>query len=353
MAESSAASHAGTPLTQRLAETPPWSPLRLAIALAIALYMLFFAIEARFGRLPIVFGNGTSARDIAAQVDFRLTVVMVLIVAYLPAAYVVGVRGARRAVEELRPFLNAGGDAAPLVAVAGRFDPARLRRAGLIGVALTFLIPLWTDRTLSAWAVWNLAVEPVFQRPLLILVGWFAGRFLYSVGAESRRLSAIGRDQLRVDLLDLRSFAPLTRQGLRHALLVVGLISILTLYLYDSDKPGLFPVVLVANGVALVAAATALLLPLRGARQAIVAAKRRELDWCEEALRRARGALESGPPTPGAVGDLVAWRGVVEAVPEWPLDALTLRRFVLYLGLPLGSWLGGALVERIVDIVLQ
>ena len=92
------------------------------------------------------------------------------------------------------------------------------------------------------------------------------------------------------------------------------MISILALYLYDSDKRGLFTVVLIANGVALAAAVTALLLPLRGARQAIVAAKRRELDWCEAALRSARTALESGPLARGAVGDLVAWRGVIEAV---------------------------------------
>jgi hypothetical protein len=172
------------------------------------------------------------------------------------------------------------------------------------------------------------------------------------VWSESRRLSAIGRDHVRVDLLDLRCFAPLTRQGLRYALLVVGLVSILALYLYDSDKRGLFTVVLSASGVALAAAAIALTLPLRGAREAIVAAKRRELDWCDAELRRARGALESGPPAPGALADLAAWRAVIADVQEWPLDAPTLRRFVLYLALPLGSWLGGAVVEKIVDFLL-
>jgi hypothetical protein len=278
---------------------------------------------------------------------------MVLILAYLPAAYAVGVRGARRAVADLRPFLNPGHEASQLAASAGCFDPVAMRRAGFVGIGFCLLIPLWIDRSLGGWAIWNLPPEPIFQRVLLPAVGWFAGRFLYSVWAESRRLSAIGRDHLRVDLLDLRCFEPLTRQGLRYALLVVGVISILALYLYDSDKRGLFTLVLFANGVVLAAAVTALLLPLRGARQAIVVAKRRELDWCEAALRRARAELESGPLAPGAVGDLVAWRGVVESVPEWPLDALTLRRFLLYLALPLGSWLGGALVERIVDFVLQ
>jgi hypothetical protein len=352
MTEGSAALHAGPPLTQRLAETPPWSPLRLALAIAALLFALFFAIEAIFDRFPIVLGDGTTEWDVESQVNFRITIVMILIVSYLPAAFAMGVRGARRSVEELRPFLRAGDYASRLAASVGHFDPVTLRRAGFIGVAYSLLIPFWIDRSLDAWALWNYTTEPIFQRLLLPAVGWFAGRFIYSVWAESRRLSAIGRDFVRVDLLDLRSFAPLTRQGLRYALLVVGLISILALYLYDSDKRGLFTVVLLANGVALAAAATSLLLPLRGARQAIVAAKRHELDWCDAELRHARAALESGPPSPGAVGDLVSWRGVVQAVQEWPLDAPTLRRFVLYLALPLGSWLGGAVVERIVDLVL-
>lgn len=353
MAEGSAALHTpGPPLTQRLAETPPWSPLRLALAIAAALLALFLGIEAAFGRFAILLGEGRSEWDLEAQVNFRIAIVMILLAAYLPAAYAAGVRGARRTVRELRPFLRAGDDAVQLAASAGRFDRNRLRRAGLIGIAFSVVIPFWTDRELAAWAIWKFAPEPIVQRFLLPVVGWFAGRFFYSVWAEARRLSAIGRDHVRVDLLDLRSFAPLTSQGLRYALLVVGVISILAIYLYDSDKPGLISIVLTASAVALAAAATALLLPVRGARQAIVAAKRHELDWCDAELRRARAALESGPAAPGAVSDLVAWRSTVQAVQEWPLDAPTLRRFVLYLAIPLGSWLGGAIVERIVDLVL-
>ncbi|RIK94533.1 MAG: hypothetical protein DCC71_23590, partial [Proteobacteria bacterium] len=53
------------------------------------------------------------------------------------------------------------------------------------------------------------------------------------------------------------------------------------------------------------------------------------------------------------LADLVAWRGLVAAVHEWPLDAPALSRFLLYLAIPVGSWLGGALVERVVDGVLR
>ena len=43
---------------------------------------------------------------------------------------------------------------------------------------------------------------------------------------------------------------------------------------------------------------------------------------------------------------LLAWEARVERVSVWPFDAPTLVRFALFLLIPLGSWLGGALVER-------
>jgi hypothetical protein len=343
------------PLMQRLAATPPWSPIRLALATAIALLALFLTAEAIFGRFAIVLGGDTDPSAVETQINFRLTIVMILLVAYLPAAYAIGARGAQRTVEELLPALRAGGAAAPLAAAAGRFDPVRLRRAGWIGIGYGMLIPVLTDRSLDVWLLWQLSIEPLFQRALLLAIGWFVGRFLYSVWVESRRLSQIGREHLQVDLLDLRSLAPLTRQGLRYALLIVGLISILALNLFDSEKQGILFVLVTANAVALAAAATALLLPLRGARQAIITAKRAELDWSDAELRRARAALDGDAARGGArtLADLVAWRGLVAAVSEWPLDAPALGRFALYLAIPVGSWLGGALVERIVDVVLR
>ena len=51
--------------------------------------------------------------------------------------------------------------------------------------------------------------------------------------------------------------------------------------------------------------------------------------------------------------ELVAWRGLIESVREWPFDSPTLLRFGLYLAIPLGSWLGGAFVERLLGAALD
>lgn len=333
------------PWTQRLAARAPWSPWRLSLALGAGLALAFLAAEAAVGRLPVLL------REEHPRGDFRVALVLVALAAYLPGAFAHLVRDARATVDALAPVLRGTPAAqAALRDEAGRFEPRALRRAGLAGVVALVLLPFFTNLTLGAWAVWKLPAEAVAHRALLPWVGWFAGRFLYALLVESRRLARIGRTQVAVDLLDLRPLAPIARQGLRHALLGAGLFAIVALALADVDiAPNLLDVLVPALLANAALSAAALLLPARGVRDAILAAKRAELDATDRDLRRAR----AGAPGARPLADVLAWRAYVQAVPEWPFDAPTLGRFVLYLAIPLGSWLGGALVERLVDALLS
>jgi hypothetical protein len=49
---------------------------------------------------------------------------------------------------------------------------------------------------------------------------------------------------------------------------------------------------------------------------------------------------------------MLAYEARIESVREWPFDTSTLRRFGLFLLIPLVSWIGGALVERAVNAAL-
>ena len=60
-------------------------------------------------------------------------------------------------------------------------------------------------------------------------------------------------------------------------------------------------------------------------------------------------SAEAGARLPG----LIAYMNQIESVREWPFDAPTLTRFFLYVAIPLGSWLGGALVERLLGAALD
>ena len=54
-----------------------------------------------------------------------------------------------------------------------------------------------------------------------------------------------------------------------------------------------------------------------------------------------------------SLADLIAWKTLVDSVSEWPFDARMRLRFLLYLAIPVGSWLGGALVERLLGAALD
>jgi hypothetical protein len=59
--------------------------------------------------------------------------------------------------------------------------------------------------------------------------------------------------------------------------------------------------------------------------------------------------FKSGEPDERTIGEVVAYRELIENVRNWPFDSPTLARFGLYLLVPLGSMFGGVLVERFVD----
>jgi len=96
---------------------------------------------------------------------------------------------------------------------------------------------------------------------------------------------------------------------------------------------------------------------MRGAHEAVKRAKLQKLAVCSELIRGQREHLRAGPGTANEAGprmaDLVAYKSLIESVSEWPIDVPQRVRLALYLLLPLGSWVAGALVEHVVDGVLR
>jgi hypothetical protein len=183
------------------------------------------------------------------------------------------------------------------------------------------------------------------------LVGWSLGVFMYETLVYARRFSDLAGQIGKIDLLDLSVLLPFARQGLRSALLWLVLISIVSLNAAD------FIWFVATTLLALVGAAAALMLPVRGVHRCLRKAKQAELEKVNAAIRGDSGQLAGSAigtrrDSPG-LSDLLAYRGFVESVREWPFDSPTLLRFILYLAIPLGSWLGGAFVERILSAALD
>lgn len=95
-------------------------------------------------------------------------------------------------------------------------------------------------------------------------------------------------------------------------------------------------------------AVVALCVPTWGARQALRRVKTAELDRVRDQILEARESREDAR-LPG----LLAWEARVQSAPEWPIDARSLRLTGLYVLIPVLSWTGGALVERIVDALMN
>lgn len=163
-------------------------------------------------------------------------------------------------------------------------------------------------------------------------------------------LALVSHGTEEVDLLDMRPLHAEGRIGLRLALVWIVGSTIASLFFFD---PVLVAPVLPMLGLGCAIALLALMLPVRRLQHRIHDAKRRELEGLANELRAARDRVRVGDATEGRLADLLSYRAYVEGIREWPFDNVTVIRFVLYLLIPVGSWLGGAMVERLVSSLLD
>jgi hypothetical protein len=336
----------------RLFDRVPLAPLWLASLGSLALLATFVALAAATGDLAAFLASGSSVWQ---NRDARLAVLLSLFVAYLPLARRALLRGSRANLEALRasPAFGPGG-----LDTALRGLPEASRRgralAGALGVLVVPLTALLVDRDPGLYlrpGYWHLA--QLWEFGLGGLLGWNAGRLAHAMRSEGQRLSELGRRLPRIDLLDPASLEPFARQGLLFALPGLILLSFLAFNLGDRGWIG---AALVLGTATLAWTGAAAWLPLRGVHARMRRAKAEELARVHAAIRGDASALAesaiAGRGASAGLADLVAWRALVLAAPEWPLPPALRARFALYLALPLGSWLGGALAQRLLDALL-
>jgi len=108
------------------------------------------------------------------------------------------------------------------------------------------------------------------------------------------------------------------------------------------------------GGATMILIALALLSPVRGVHQRISQSKETELNWVRGEISKQLSAFRSSDDgrRNGEMADLVAYRSLVESVPEWPFTTSTYTRLVLYALIPLVSWGFGIVAEEIVGRAL-
>lgn len=320
-----------------------WTAFAIFCAVACAVAGAYLASAALFADLSVF--RDESVRFGGVRLA-RFNAALGLVLAYVCASLWLGQRWARRDLEELRGVVE-GGDAEW---AAWTRRVATPRAAGLLGAAVLGalaggVVDLIGGRasydTTGIWrghVVWIWILNPVLFA--------FMGVLVRMTVLRARLYQELGK-RARVRIGDVAPLAPFVRAGLRIALLWFLGTSLACLLLVDTDAPGLVLSILLATTATAVAS---LLAPSRGVHERLREAKRAELAWlrteiahCTEALRRGEAAGASTLPA------LLAWEARVAASSEWPFDASTWLRFTLLLLVPIGSWLGGALVEHVVE----
>jgi hypothetical protein len=264
--------------------------------------------------------------------------------------------GAVSDLRELRPLLPLGDAGCGRLArdLANLSAPMRLLATilgALGGFAVATLDPVLRDRFghLSGGDPRYLLF--VAQN---VLFGVFLARLVVAEVHMTRAYARLG-ERVEVDLLDLTKLRVFARKGLRSVLVWVLLSSILSLFwVLDSAGQANTRIAVIMLGLVVLA----LVAPSLGVHRAIAAAKEAELRGVAEAIRSERAATlaprrPGGPAEDARLGNLVAYQTLVRSVREWPFDLRTVSRSALLILLGAGSWLGGAIVERLLDMLLD
>ena len=279
--------------------------------------------------------------------DFRIAVVNCLLVGYLAGALLYIMRSSRQIVLMLQGELSCTREECEQIASSIRISVGGLIFVGILGFAAAiagpYLVPPvpdtpWTPTTWSPEVVWHRILG------IVAMVGsWWVG---YTIVTMSIRLSNIAKKLQKIDLFDLSPLAPFTQFGLRNAFLLAGLFSIWSLMMFET---GFGQIMLFIGSLTLVSMILALLLPVNGVHKRIQQSKNEELSWLNSAISKQRKDFQSsrGSNASGEIADIIAYRGLVDSISEWPFTTSTYARLFLYALIPLLSWGFSIVAEEI------
>ena len=310
------------------------SPIAAALAAAVILTTGFVFGEFITGRLGRVLSGAENS------LGTRATATLFVLVAYIPVAHLFLCRWTAQHLAALRASFGA-------VITYERSAPASIG-AGLLGAASFLLLFIIAPILLTGFP------EVSFQLVAALIggtaFGWLAGRFSVCMVKDSLRMSELARSLPDLDLIDLSPLSPIVQQGLNSALLAV-IVPAVSSHLSIAPGDRVF-----ASATYLLVWCTltllAFLLPVRGIHDRIRKEKQLQLGKIRSEIRDSKEQLvdRRNEDAGNRLSALLDLETRLERVREWPYDASSWRRFGLYLLLGLGSWVGAATVERLLDL---
>lgn len=330
-------------------EAVPLAPIWSGLVIFGLLTAGLLGMELAVGNWPLLMGPESDARLVA---DVRLASVLNMLLANGPIGTLYLTRQARRTLLAVTPVVDLSpAEASALHTEAGLYSRRWLLVGGVLGVAVVSVLPfaVMPIGVLLSPARWS--PEITWQLVVIPFVGWWGGRNVIMQSMESRRLSSLASRLERIDLFDLSPLEAFSQQGLLHVLLSASTLAILSPMLIDLVT---VPIFFSVATISATAGISTLVVCLRGVRTRVRATKHDELRRIRAELARllAEGPITTDREKLARVADLLAYQAQILSVGEWTLESSRLGQLVLYLLLPLGSWLGAVMVKRMLGMML-
>jgi len=325
---------------------PGWIGIWACLILIVFFLVFEYALD-RYSLFAI-----SEARDDTLR-NFRIAIIHIISVCYLPTAYVMVIHRSLSTLDKLAPRLALSEQQfTELKSRVGNYSWLTMI-VGCILLNLVFVyVTFMTTPEPNPWSA-EMGVEVWWHRVLTPVMATFAFTFVCAIVVESNRMSKLSNNLGELDVVHLEFTRVFGQNALNYSLLILGWTAIISLFLLEEG----FGSIIVTGWIASIAVVIAVFLgPVLGIRNQIVAAKNRELGWCDDHIEKSRDQFKKHEFTaldaPPQLGELIVYRKYINDLSEWPFDVSTVLRLLLYSLIPLGSWLGGAMVERTVDSFL-
>jgi hypothetical protein len=327
------------------------APWRLGVATVIG-WLLFAALvhaisHLVFGPTELPFG----------PVRFTWSIVVnAVLLGVMLAGYAYLHRGAVSDLQQLRPFLPDDDTAFAELLDQVPSPSARSHWIAMLGGMAGGLAVATLDPTLRDLYDHIPFADPRYLFYLLQNMAFGAlGTRLFMAEIHMTRAYARLGERVKVDLLDLSLLLVFARKGLRSIVVWVLISSAFSMF-WVLDSAGQMNILVPVS--TLVLATMALVVPTRGAHHSIARAKATELAIVTDAIRTERArtlAPRVGDATgeDARLGNLIQYQAFVKSIREWPFDLSIVARSALLVVLGAGSWLGSAIVERMLTAALE
>lgn len=278
-----------------------------------------------------------------------------LIIAYIIPIFSFITEKSQEALLELRSFLSLDEQAfeqaqARLDSVSRRGIAIQLTAGALGG----FIHMSFVRGSVSAAVTAVMTSVPGFMSTLGALLVWVVMTTVISMLIQQAMLFArLGRNNVRLSLLNTRSLLPFARVSISSSLAIIGALALFPLISLDS---GLNLVESLPGAIAtLVPMVAMFIIPVWPVHQRMARMKTQQLATLNDEIEARLGDSGEVAPDSGALEPLVtllSYRREIARASTWPFDLGNVSRLAFYMVIPPLTWVAAALIENLVDSVL-